>query len=72
MDSPRNQLNTKQTSPILRYCPGPAMSVRKFAHETSFVRECNTSFRVFILLPSDNPNIDAVDGRLWEQISSVQ
>ena len=65
------QGNRKQTLPILRYCPGLATSVRKSAHETSSVRECNTSVRVFILLPSDNPNIDATAGRLWEQISSV-
>lgn len=50
----------KQTSPILRCGPGPAMSVRKSAHEVSFVRECNTSVRVLILLPSDNRNTDAM------------
>lgn len=38
------------------------MSVRKFAQESSFAGECNTSVRVFILLPSDNLNGDATGG----------
>lgn len=70
-DNTRIQGNRMQTLSILRYCPGPARSMRKFAHETSSVRECNTSVRVFILLPSDNPNIDSIVGRPWERISSV-
>lgn len=42
-DTSRIQDNRKQTSPIFEMLPGLAMSVGKFVHETSFVRECNTS-----------------------------
>lgn len=77
MSEPRPQKGTisesreAESKPCLFWGTALGQPVRKFAHETSSVRECNTSLRVFTLLPSDNPNIDAMAGRLWEQISSV-